>query len=491
MGRYILAIDQGTTATTSMLIDTSGEVAGKSSFELTQHYPKPAWVEHNPAEIWDITIKSIEGAISSAAVKREEIAAIGITNQRETSIVWERGSGKPVHNAIVWQCRRTAEICNELKSRGLGEVFKSKTGLVIDAYFSGTKISWILNNYPELKEKAEKGELLFGTVDSYLLYRLTGSRVHATDLSNASRTMIFNIHNLEWDEELCEILGIPAAMLPQAKESATLFGKTEGLNFLPDGIPISGIAGDQQASLFGQGCFSKGDSKCTYGTGAFLLVNTGERAFKSDKGLLTTIAWGINGKTTYALEGSAFIAGAAVQWVRDSLRLIKNASEIEELAKTVENSGGVVFIPALAGLGAPYWRPEARGAFFGLSRATNAGHIARAVLEGIAMNVAELFFTMESNSIKINSLKVDGGACLNNLLMQFQSDILRVPIIRPKNIDTTAFGAAYLAGIGAGIFKDFSEISKIQKIDRVFLPEMPEKNALEFINNYREKTGLV
>ncbi|MBM4388178.1 MAG: glycerol kinase, partial [Deltaproteobacteria bacterium] len=407
------------------------------------------------------------------------------------SIVWERGAGKPVHNAIVWQCRRTAEICNDLKSRGLAELFKSKTGLVIDAYFSGTKVCWILNNNPGSREKAGRGELLFGTVDSYLLYRLTGGRVHATDLSNASRTMIFNIHNLKWDEELCRILDIPAAMLPRASDSASVFGRTEGLGFLPDGIPISGIAGDQQAALFGQGCFSKGDSKCTGGTGAFLLVNTGEKAFKSDRGLLTTIAWGINGKTSYALEGSAFIAGAAVQWVRDSLKLIGKASEIEELAKTVENSGGVVFIPALAGLGAPYWRPEARGAMFGLSRATNAGHIARAVLEGIAMNVADLFFTMESDSIKINSLMVDGGACQNNLLMQFQSDILRVPIVRPKNIDTTAFGAAYLAGIGAGIFKDFGEISNIRKIDKEFTPEMRAEKAQELVKDYRKKAEIV
>ncbi|GAV25372.1 glycerol kinase [Carboxydothermus islandicus] len=471
--KYVLALDQGTTSCRAILFDRDSNIVGVAQKEFTQHYPKPGWVEHDPEEIWSTQYGVIAELMARYNVNPEEIAAIGITNQRETTVVWDRNTGKPVYNAIVWQCRRTAGICDELKAKGLEEKVRYKTGLVIDAYFSGTKIKWILDNVKGAREKAERGELLFGTIDTWLVWKLTGGKVHVTDYSNASRTMIYNIRELKWDEELLAELGIPASMLPEVKPSSYIYGETDPNVFFGHAIPISGIAGDQQAALFGQTCFEPGMAKNTYGTGCFMLMNTGDKVYESKNGLLTTIAWGIDGKVEYALEGSIFIAGAVIQWLRDGLKLIESAADSEYFASKVPDTGGVYIVPAFAGLGAPYWDMRARGTIVGLTRGTNKYHIVRAALESMAYQTRDVLSAMEADSgIKLQTLKVDGGAVANNLLMQFQADILGVPVERPVNIETTAMGAAYLAGLAVGFWVDKKELVAKYKVSRRFEPTM-------------------
>ncbi len=474
--RYLLAIDQGTTGSTALLVSADGAVIARANSELPQHFPRPAWVEHEPDEILESVRRAIREALAKAGLDPRDCAAIGITNQRETTVLWERQSGKPVHRAIVWQDRRTSERCSELKQRGLEALFRERTGLVLDPYFAGTKLEWLLDNVPGARARAEKGELAFGTVDSFLIHRLTAG-VHATDVTNASRTLLLDIKRLTWDDELLGHLRVPRAVLPEVKGSAELFGHTRGFDPLPDGIPIMGVAGDQHAALFGQTCFEVGEGKCTYGTGAFFLVNTGTKPVRSRHGLLTTIAWGIADRTEYALEGSAFIAGAAVQWLRDGLGLIQSASEIEALAAQVESAGEVVFVPALAGLGAPYWDPDARGLISGITRDTTRAHLARATLEGIAFQVADLARAMEADMGRpLSGLRVDGGASQNEILMRFQGDILGIPVDRPSSVETTALGAAYLAGLAAGVFESREAIARAHRIDWSYKPTMsPER----------------
>jgi len=475
--KYVLALDQGTTSCRAILFDRESNIVGVAQKEFTQHYPKPGWVEHDPEEIWSTQYGVIAELMARYNVNPEEIAAIGITNQRETTVVWDKATGKPVYNAIVWQCRRTAGICDELKAKGLEEKVRYKTGLVIDAYFSGTKVKWILDNVEGAREKAEKGELLFGTIDTWLVWKLTGGKVHVTDYSNASRTMIYNIRELKWDEELLAELSIPASMLPEVKPSSCVYGETDPNTFFGHTIPISGIAGDQQAALFGQTCFEPGMAKNTYGTGCFMLMNTGDKVYESKNGLLTTIAWGIDGKVEYALEGSIFIAGAVIQWLRDGLKLIESAADSEYFASKVPDTAGVYVVPAFAGLGAPYWDMRARGTIVGLTRGANKNHIVRAALESMAYQTRDVLSAMEADSgIKLQALKVDGGAVANNLLMQFQADILGVPVERPVNIETTAMGAAYLAGLAVGFWADKNELKAKYKVSRRFLPEMAVEN---------------
>ncbi|MBI1785552.1 glycerol kinase GlpK [Candidatus Sumerlaeota bacterium] len=472
MGKYVLALDQGTTSSRSILFKHNGKVKSSAQKEFPQIFPSPGHVEHNPEAIWKTQISTAQAAIKKAGAKAKDIAAIGITNQRETTVVWDRRTGKPVCNAIVWQSRITAGICDELKKRGLEASFREKTGLVVDAYFSGTKIKYILDKNPKLRERAAKGEILFGTIDTWLLWKLTGGRVHATDYSNASRTLIYNIHKLDWDDELLSILNIPRAMLPEVKPSSGLFGETDAKLFGRP-IPIAGIAGDQQAATFGQACFEPGMVKNTYGTGCFMLMNTGEKAVASNRGLLTTIGWGLNGKVTYCLEGSVFIAGAAVQWLRDGLKIIKKSGDVEKLARKVKDSGGVYFVPAFVGLGAPYWDAYARGTIIGLERGTTAGHLARATLESMAFQTRDVVEAMEADSgVKLTDLKVDGGATVNNGLMQFQADILGTRVERPVVNETTALGAAYLAGLATGFWKDTAEVTKNWALDKAFQPKM-------------------
>ncbi len=486
MPDLVLAIDQGTTGTTVLLIDPEMNVVSRSYREFRQIFPRPGWVEHDPNDIWASVEAVVAGALDDAGVKPDRIGAIGITNQRETTIVWNRDSGDPYANAIVWQCRRTADKCRAMKEAGLEAVFSEKTGLVLDPYFSGTKINWLLENVEGLKEDAASGKAAFGTVDSFLVWRLTGGE-HVTDVSNASRTLLFNLATLDWDDELLGHLDVPRAMLPRVGDSSGVFGKTKGLSILPDGIPVAGIAGDQQAALFGQACFSPGTAKCTYGTGAFVLLNTGGEIVPSRHRMLTTVAWRIGGEVNYALEGSCFISGAAVQWLRDGLGAIKKSTEIEALAASVPDAGGVVFVPALTGLGAPYWNPDARGVIWGLNRGTTMAHIARATLEGIALQVYELIHAMQKDcGHSISNLKVDGGASANNLMMQFQSDILGAPISRPTNVETTAFGAAFLAGLATGIWKSRDEVSRRWKEDRRFDPGMDEKAVSEHLALWRK-----
>ena len=469
----VVAIDQGTTGTTVIVLDPTLRVLGRATSEFPQIYPRPGWVEHDPEAIWRSTTETLARALSDAGVDGGSIGAIGITNQRETTVLWDRATGAPIHNAIVWQCRRTAPACDALKAAGHAEMVQAKTGLVLDAYFSGTKAAWILDHVEGARRRAEAGALCFGTIDSFLVWRLSGGAAHVTDASNASRTLLFDIHRLAWDEGLCDLLRVPPAILPTVKSCSEVYATTRGVPGLPDGIPIAGMAGDQQAALFGQACFDVGQAKCTYGTGAFLLVNTGSQAKASRHGLLTTVAWTLGTETTYALEGSAFIAGAAVQWVRDGLELISSAAEIRALAETVPDSGGVVFVPALAGLGAPHWRPDARGALLGLSRGTTRGHVARAVLEGIALQIHDILGAMaEDLGRPLRELRVDGGAAANDLLMQFQADILGAAIVRPALLETTALGAAFLAGLGAGIWSDFDDIRQTWREDARFRPAM-------------------
>ncbi|CAN5479869.1 glycerol kinase GlpK [soil metagenome] len=476
MARPLLAIDQGTTGSTALVFDVDGRTLGRATVEFAQHFPKPGWVEHDAEEIWRSVERSVNDALEAAKIRPSDIAGIGITNQRETTLVWDKKTFAPIHRAIVWQCRRTADVCDELKRQGHAERIRETTGLVIDAYFSATKIAWILDHVEGARARAEKGELSFGTIDSFVVHRLTGGTVHVTDVTNASRTLLFGLRSLAWDDELCALFRVPPAVLPRVVSSAEVVGETRGLSFLPDGIPIAGIAGDQQAALFGQACFARGDAKCTYGTGAFALTNVGHEPILSKHGLVTTVAWRIGKDTTYALEGSSFIAGAAVQWLRDGLGLVKSAAEIEALARRVPSSDGVVFVPALAGLGAPYWDQAARGSITGITRGTTSAHLARATLEGIALSVQDLLAAMaEDSGASLSRLRVDGGASRNDLLMQFQADMTGCSVERPFDVESTGRGAAMLAGVGLGAMKP-EDAAKMVRIERTFTPKM-EKEA--------------
>jgi len=486
MGEYILAIDQGTTSSRAILFDQKGKPLASEQQEFSQIYPQPGWVEHDPEEIWRMSLEVMRTVIFQAGIEPRQIASLGITNQRETTVLWDKKTGKPISNAIVWQCRRTADICTELKEKGLEKKFREKTGLVIDAYFSGTKIKWLLDNVDGAREKAEKGELAFGTIDSWLVYKLTGGKVHITDYSNASRTLIFNIHELKWDEELLSILGIPKEILPEVCPSSQVYGKADK-TLLGSEIPIGGIAGDQQAATFGQVCFFKGMAKNTYGTGSFLLMNTGEKAISSKHGLLTTIGWGLQDKIYYALEGSIFITGAVVQWLRDGLRLVDEARDTEWMAKSVSDTGGVYFVPAFSGLGAPHWDMYARGVIVGLTRGTTKKHLVRAGLEAIAYQCRDVVEAMEQDSgIKIQNLRVDGGAVANDFLMQFQADILDVPVERPVITETTALGAAYLAGLAVNYWKDIDEIARIWRREELFQPQMNAEKKEKLYSGWKK-----
>lgn len=488
-GKYILALDQGTTSSRAILFDKGGKICGIAQKEFKQYYPKEAWVEHDPMEIWGSQSGVIREVMDSASVNAGDIAAIGITNQRETTIVWDKNTGRPVHNAIVWQCRRTADYCEELKDRGLSEYVKRNTGLLIDAYFSGTKLQWILDNVGGAREKALNGDLLFGTVDTWLLWNLTGGKVHRTDYSNASRTMLYNIRNLHWDKKLLEEMNIPEMMLPEVVDSSGIFGYTDEKSFGAR-IPIGGIAGDQQAALFGHTCFEKGMVKNTYGTGCFMLMNTGEEPIVSESGLITTIAWGLNGKITYALEGSIFVAGAVVQWLRDGLKLIRTAAESEYYALRVDSTNGVFVVPAFVGIGAPYWDMYARGTIVGITRDTTAEHIVRASLESIAYETRDVLEAMEKDSgISLKTLRVDGGAVENNFLMQFQADILNVDVERPVTRETTALGAAYLAGLAVGFWTNKEEIIKIWCLDKKYIPAMDENDRTDLYRQWKRAVG--
>lgn len=482
--RYILALDQGTTSSRSILFNEKGDTIGVAQKEFRQIFPQPGWVEHDPEEIWSTQYGTMAEALAKANITMKQIAGIGITNQRETTVVWDRKTGKPLYNAIVWQDRRTAAYCDELKAGGHETMIRNKTGLVIDAYFSGTKLRWILENIAGAREKAEKGELAFGTIDSWLVWKLTQGEVHITDVSNASRTMMLNIHTGKWDTELLQLFNIPPSLLPEVKPSSHIYGVTGSL--IPESrIPIAGIAGDQQAALFGQMCTQPGMVKNTYGTGCFMLMNTGEKAILSQNNLLTTIAWQINGKMEYALEGSVFIAGAVVQWLRDGLKIIRHSSEVEALAATVADTDGVYLVPAFAGLGAPYWNAYARGSIFGMTRGTSDAHIARAALDSIAYQTADVLKSMEADAgIRIAELRVDGGATVNNTLMQFQSDILHTSVARPKVTETTALGAAYLAGLAVGYWKNIEEIQKQWQLDRAFQPGMTDDKREKLLKGW-------
>ncbi|HOO55679.1 MAG TPA: glycerol kinase GlpK [bacterium] len=485
--KYILAIDQGTTGTTSLLIDKHGDIFGKTNNEFRQIFPKPGWVEHDAEEIWDCTLKTVKAAIRKAGIRASQIAGIGITNQRETTVVWDRHSGEPIHNAIVWQCRRTANLCEELKKNGHTASIRRKTGLIIDAYFSGTKVKWLLDNVNGARDKAERGALCFGTIDSWLVYNLTGGDKHVIEISNASRTMLYNIRTLKWDKEILKLLDVPQQILPEVVDSSGIIGFTQGVKGLPDGIPISGIAGDQQAALFGQACFKPGSSKCTYGTGAFLLMNTGEKPVLSKSGLVTTIAWKVGDKVVYALEGSVFICGAVIQWLRDGLQIIKNAAETEALATSVTDTGGVYLVPAFVGLGAPHWDMYARGTMIGLTRGTGREHIARAALESMCYQVRDMADAMAKDSkINLKSLNVDGGAVVNNFLMQFQADILDVQVDRPKTIETTALGCAFLAGLGVGFWPDMKSLEKARKTDALFKSQMKPSQRKDLYDGWKK-----
>ncbi|HXN54683.1 MAG TPA: glycerol kinase GlpK [Myxococcales bacterium] len=486
MGKYVLAIDQGTTGSTAIVIDRRLSVKGRSTVEFPQIFPRPGWVEHDLDDIWASTRKAVAQALRNASAKGADIAAIGITNQRETTAIWERLGGKPIHNAIVWQCRRTAAMCDAMKAEGKEPFVRAKTGLVLDAYFSGTKIRWLLENVKGARARAERGDLAFGTIDSFLLWRLTGGAVHATDATNASRTLLMDLATRTWDEELLALFQVPRALLPEIKPSAGLFGTTRGVSGLPDGIPIAGIAGDQQAALVGNGCFEAGDAKCTYGTGAFLLMNAGPSPVGSKHGLLSTVGWQIGDEVAYALEGSAFIAGAVVQWLRDGLKLIRKSADIEALAKEVPDSGGVVFVPALAGLGAPHWRQDARGLISGIDRGTKAAHLARAALEGVAFQIYDLVQAMAKDiGQPMPMFRVDGGASANDLMMQFQADLLGAPIERPRMIETTALGAAFLAGLGAGVWSGKKELKASLRAGKRFSPKMKPRVRDEHLARWR------
>lgn len=474
MSKYIMALDLGTTSCRCILFDKQGQISSMAQKEFTQYYPKAGWVEHDAEEIWATQMGLMFEALGKLDLTMDDVAGIGITNQRETTVVWDKHTGRPICKAIVWQCRRTAEYCDELKEQGLAETFRYKTGLVLDAYFSGTKLKWILENVPGARQRAEAGDLLFGTIDTWIIWKLTGGKAHVTDYSNASRTLMFNIHTLEWDDDILKVLNIPKKMLPQVKPSSCVYGVTEHKPFGCE-VPIAGAAGDQQCALFGQTCFTAGEAKNTYGTGGFMLMNTGEKPVVSKNGLVTTIAWGVDGKVEYALEGSIFVAGAAIQWLRDELGLLRHASESEACAKAVPDSNGCYVVPAFVGLGAPYWDQYARGAIVGLSRGVNKNHIIRATLESIAYQVTDVLKAMEEDSgIKLAALRVDGGACSNDFLLQFQSDIINTPVLRPQCIETTALGAAYLAGLAVGYWQSKEEIKNNHDISKEFTPELAE-----------------
>ena len=481
MTQVILAVDQGTTGTTIAVMAADGRLLGSVNHEFPQIYSKPGWVEHEPEAIWSSVLKGIRAVVRKGLAKPASIVAIGITNQRETALLWDRDSGKPLNNAVVWQCRRTTEFCEALKKEGHEPAIRSKTGLVLDPYFSASKFRWLLDNTPGIGRRLNQGKVAAGTIDSFLLWRLTGGAIHATDVSNASRTSLLNLETQAWDEDLLKLFGVPRHMLPEVAPSSAILGHTKGLRDLPDGIPIAGMAGDQQAALFGQACFKAGDAKCTFGTGSFILMNTGADRLKSEGGLLTTIGWqlGRGGPVSFALEGGAFVCGAAVQWLRDELSIIKTAPEIEALAETVESSGGVEFVPALAGLGAPHWDPEARGTICGLTRGSGRGHIARATLDAMALQNADILNLMESEAGKrMKALRVDGGAAANNLLMQLQANYLGRKIIRPQVIETTAAGACFLAGLGVGLWSSTTDIAKVWGVDREFKVALsPQKRA--------------
>lgn len=486
MAEYIMAFDAGTTSSRCIIFNRKGEICEVAQKELTQHYPKAGWVEHNADAIWSTQLSVAVEAMARLGISALDIAGIGITNQRETTIVWDKETGIPVYRAIVWQCRRTADYCNELKNSGYSDMIRDKTGLMIDAYFSGTKIKWILDNVEGARQKAKEGKLLFGTVDTWLIWKLTNGKVHVTDYSNASRTMLFNIHTLEWDEEILDLLDIPKSMLPQVKESSCIYGESDS-SFFGQSIPIAGVAGDQQAALFGQTCFEMGEAKSTYGTGCFLLMNTGEKPVKSDNGLVTTIAWGLGGKVNYALEGSVFVAGASIQWLRDEMRLIDSSEDSEYMAMKVEDTNGCYVVPAFTGLGAPYWDQYARGTIVGITRGVNKYHIIRATLESMAYQVRDVLDVMEKDSgIVLSLLNVDGGASTNDFLMQTQADFCNVRVERPKCVETTALGVAYLAGLAVGFWNNIEDIKGSRSIDRVFTPNLCEEVRKEKIRMWKK-----
>jgi glycerol kinase len=486
MAKHLLAIDQGTTGSTALVVAEDGATLGRATVEFPQHFPQPGWVEHDPDDIWRSVEASVRKALDSARVSQEDVAGIGITNQRETTLVWDSKSGAPIHRAIVWQCRRTADVCDALKREGHGKKILERTGLVIDAYFSGTKVAWILDHVAGARARAEAGELAFGTVDSFLVHRLSAGAAHVTDVTNASRTLLLGLASLAWDDEMLALFRVPRAVLPKVVSSAEVVAETRGLSFLRDGIPIAGIAGDQQAALFGQACFTPGEAKCTYGTGAFALMNIGSKPIWSTSGLLTTVGWRIAGDTTYALEGSSFIAGAAVQWLRDGLGLIASAAEIEPLARKVESSEGVAFVPALSGLGAPYWDQAARGTIVGITRGTTKAHLARATLEGIAFSVYDLLEAMAKDAGRpLAQLRVDGGAAKNDLLMEFQADVANVRIERPFEVESTGRGAAMLAGVGLGLFTQ-KAAKKLLSIERAFEPHMSAEARTKHLERWHD-----
>ncbi len=489
MNEYVIALDQGTTSSRAIIFDKHGNTKTVAQYQFPQIYPKPGWVEHDPKVILSSQLRALAAAFEKSGLSATDIAGIGITNQRETTIVWDKLTGEPVYNAIVWQCRRTAPICEKLSEAGLGAYIRDKTGLLIDAYFSGTKLKWILDNVPGVRERAERGELLFGTVDTWLIWNLTGGKVHVTDYTNACRTMLFNIDTLDWDRDLCRHLGIPMCMLPKCVPSSMVYGHVApnipGISALA-GVPICGSAGDQQAALLGQGCIHPGDAKNTYGTGCFALMNIGEQSIRSVSGLLTTVAWSINGKTNYSIEGSVFNAGSSIQWLRDELGLIATSQECSDLAETVSDNGGVYIVSAFTGLGAPHWDMYARGTIVGLTRGCTKAHICRATLEGIAYQVKELLDAMETDSgSPLSVLKVDGGASVSNVMMQFQSDILGCPIDRPEMVETTAFGAAFLAGLAVGVWNDIEDIVNIRKSQRIFRPDMPKDQVAKYLRDWK------
>ncbi|MCY7757733.1 glycerol kinase GlpK [Bacillus inaquosorum] len=487
METYILSLDQGTTSSRAILFNKEGKIVHSAQKEFTQYFPHPGWVEHNANEIWGSVLAVIATVISESGISASQIAGIGITNQRETAVVWDKDTGNPVYNAIVWQSRQTSGICEELREKGYNDLFREKTGLLIDPYFSGTKVKWILDNVEGARGKAEKGELLFGTIDTWLIWKMSGGKAHVTDYSNASRTLMFNIYDLKWDDELLDILDVPKSMLPEVKPSSQVYAETVDYHFFGKNIPIAGAAGDQQSALFGQACFEEGMGKNTYGTGCFMLMNTGEKAIKSEHGLLTTIAWGIDGKVEYALEGSIFVAGSAIQWLRDGLRMFQDSSLSESYAEKVDSTDGVYVVPAFVGLGTPYWDSDVRGSVFGLTRGTTKEHFIRATLESLAYQTKDVLDAMEADSnIQLKTLRVDGGAVKNNFLMQFQGDLLNVPVERPEINETTALGAAYLAGIAVGFWKDRSEIANQWNLDKRFEPELEEEKRNELYTGWQK-----
>ncbi|SDJ34785.1 glycerol kinase GlpK [Salimicrobium halophilum] len=485
--KYILSLDQGTTSSRAILFNHEGEIVETGQKEFEQYFQKPGWVEHDANEIWTSILACISEVLRKADVEAHEVAGIGITNQRETTVVWDKNTGKPVYKAIVWQSRQTEGICKELREQGYNDTFRDKTGLLLDPYFAGTKVKWILDNVEGAREKADNGDLLFGTIDTWLVHKFSGGKAHITDYSNASRTLMFNIYDLEWDKELLDVLGVPESMLPEVKDSSEVYANTVDYHFFGEEVPIAGIAGDQQAALFGQACFEKGMAKNTYGTGCFMLMNTGEEGVKSDHGLLTTLAWGIDGKVEYALEGSIFVAGSAIQWLRDGLKVIEDAPSSEKFATNVDSTDGVYMVPAFVGLGTPYWDSDARGAMFGLTRGTTKDHIIRATLESLAYQTKDVLEAMVADSnIDVKKLRVDGGAVKNDFLMQFQSDILDTPVERPVVQETTALGAAYLAGLAIGFWDSKEDIKKQWDVEKTFDPNMDEENRKELYDGWKK-----